>query len=127
MEIPEFCFGQMSWYNGTRMATHKLNLNISTMRWEISSILGAWSAIVGLRILNGDERFDIATYGKISYHTHPAWREKVHQVIEDGIGGRLMADLAIAIAVDVELKTLQFDNILVWHVINGNGGKIRKA
>jgi hypothetical protein len=38
-----------------------------------------------------------------------------------------MADLAIAIAVDIELKALQLNNILVRHVINDNGRKIRKA
>ena len=102
-------------------------LNRSTARWERAPIFRAWSTIIRLRILNKDDRLDIATYAKIGYDTHPARGEEVHQVIENGIGGRLMTNLAIPIAVDVEFKTLQFDNILVWHVINGNSCKIRKT
>jgi hypothetical protein len=38
-----------------------------------------------------------------------------------------VADLTVAIFIDIELQTLQFYHVLVWYVVDGNGGKIGKA
>src|SRR5436309_11573022 len=38
-----------------------------------------------------------------------------------------MADLPVAILVDIELQTLQLHNVLIRYIVNGNGGKIWKT
>jgi hypothetical protein len=78
-------------------------------------------------VLGEDERFDIATHIKVSDHPHPAWGEQGDQVVKDHVGRRLVADLPLAILVDIEFQTLQFDNLLIWHIVNADRGKIRKA
>src|SRR6266568_3163721 len=35
-----------------------------------------------------------------------------------------MADLPIAILVDIQLQTLQLHDVLIWYIVDGNGGKI---
>ena len=49
-----------------------------------------------------DDRLDIPTNREIGDHTHPARGKQCNQIIEDRIGCRLMADLPIAIRVDVQ-------------------------
>ena len=49
---------------------------------------------------------------------------------EDGTGhviGHFVADLPVAIFINIELQAFQFYHVLIWHVVNGNGGKIGKA
>ena len=78
-------------------------------------------------MLGEDDRLDIATHIEVGDHAHPAWGEQGDQVVEDRIARRLVADLPLAIAVDIELQTLQFDDILIWHIVNADRGKIGKA
>ena len=55
-------------------------------------------------MLGKDNRLDVATYRKVRDYAHPAWREQRNQVIQNGIGCRLMADLSITILIDVEFQ-----------------------
>lgn len=74
-----------------------------------------------------DDRFDIASHSEVSNHAHPTRGEQGDQLVQDGIGRCLVADLAIAIAIDVEFQALQFDEVLIRHIVDGNGGKIGEA
>ena len=74
-----------------------------------------------------DDRFDIASHGEISDYTHPTRGEQGNQLVQDSIGRCLVTDLTIAIAIDVEFQAFQFDEVLIWHIVDGNGGKIGEA
>ncbi len=78
-------------------------------------------------MLSEDDRLDIAADREISDDAHPSWGEQGDQLVEDHIAHRLVADLPIAILVHVEFQTFQLDDVLIWHIINDNGGKVRKA
>jgi hypothetical protein len=78
-------------------------------------------------VLGKDKGLDIAARIEIGDHAHPPWREQGYQVIQDGVGCRLMADLSVAIFIDVKLQAFQFHNILVWYVVNDDRSKIWEA
>lgn len=78
-------------------------------------------------MLGENDRLDIATDRKISNHTHPAWREQSYQIVEDGIGGCLVTDLPVTVFIDIEFQTLQFDDVLIRHIVDDDGGKIGEA
>src|SRR5258708_39619311 len=69
----------------------------------VAPVFRAWSLVIRRSMLGEDDRLDIAAYGEIGDHAHPARREQRKQVIQYGIGCRLVADLAVAIFIDVEL------------------------
>ena len=73
------------------------------VRGQVAPVFRAWSLVIRRSMLGEDDRLDIAAYGEIGDHAHPARREQRNQVIQYGIGCRLVADLAVAIFIDVEL------------------------
>jgi hypothetical protein len=54
-------------------------------------------------VLGKDKGLDIAARIEIGDHAHPSWREQRYQVIQDGVGCRLMAELSVAIFIDIKL------------------------
>jgi hypothetical protein len=78
-------------------------------------------------LLSKHDCLDIATHREISDHSHPARGEQGDQIVEDHIGSGLVADLPITIFVDVKLQAFELDDILIWHVVYGDCGKIGKA
>src|SRR5215467_3091137 len=70
---------------------------------------------------------DIATHREIRNHTHPARLKQSDQIVEDNIRRRLVTDLPIPVLIDIELQTLQFNYILIGHIVNRNSSKIGKA
>lgn len=54
-------------------------------------------------MLGKDNGLDVAAHIEVGDHTHPAWGEQRNQVIQDGIRCRLMADLPVAIIIDIKL------------------------
>src|SRR6266849_7770974 len=75
----------------------------SLVRGQVAPVFRAWSLVIRRSMFGEDDRLDIAAYGEIGDHAHPARREQRNQVIQYGIGCRLVADLAVAIFIDVEL------------------------
>ncbi len=78
-------------------------------------------------MLGENDCLDIATDREISNHTHPTWREQSYQIVEDGIGCCLVTDLPVTVFIDIEFQTLQFDDVLIGHIVDNDGGKIWEA
>ena len=85
------------------------------------------SLVFWCHMFGEDDRLDIATYREVSNYTHPARGEQRNQIVEDRVGSGFVADLPVAIFINIELQALQFYHVLAWYVVDGNGGKIGKA
>src|SRR5262249_4841460 len=94
---------------------------------QVAPEFGTWSLVVGLAMLAEDDSFDIASDGEISDNTHPAGSEQCNKVVENRIGCRFVADLAITVGIDVELKAFKLDNQWTRDVIDDDGSEIGKA
>src|SRR5260221_1675586 len=105
----------------------QLSERTSLVRGQVAPVFRAWSLVIRRSMLGEDDRLDIAAYGEIGDHAHPARREQRKQVIQYGIGCRLVADLAVAIFIYVELLAFQLHDILIKHVIYDDRGTIREA
>jgi len=78
-------------------------------------------------VFSEDNRLDIASNGEICDHPHPTRGEQRYQVIEDGVSGCFMANLLVAIFIDVEFEALELHDLLIWYIVDRNCGKIREA
>jgi len=76
---------------------------ISLVARKVAPEFRARSLVTRGAMLSKDNGLDIPAHIEISDHTHPAWREQRNQVIQDGIGRRLMANLPVAICIDIKL------------------------
>jgi len=78
-------------------------------------------------VFSKDDRLDIAPNGEIGDHPHPTRVEQRYQVVEDGVRGCFMADLPVAVFIDVEFEALELHDLLIWYIIDRNRGKIRET
>ncbi len=54
-------------------------------------------------MLGEDDGFNVATDCEVGDNAHPAWRKQRNEVVQNGVGRRFVADLPVAIFVDIEL------------------------
>jgi hypothetical protein len=83
--------------------------------------------VLALLMGDFDYRMDIASGGIVGLDGDGEGIHGRDQIIEDLVGRFFVGDIAIAVAVDIQLERLEFYHLLVWRIGDVDGRKVRVA
>src|SRR5205807_7218082 len=99
-------------------------MNSSTSGMEYWSIDAG--RIAGLLpVLDFHHGLDAAADVEVAFHVEIARLERGDEVVRDPVRDRLVEGAFIAIRPEIELQRLQLDALLIRHVADADGGKVR--
>jgi hypothetical protein len=75
-------------------------------------------------VLGGDDRLDVASNVEIANDFRPARRADRNQVIQNSVDRCFVEEMLVAVAVQVELERLEFNDKAMRHITYVNSGEV---